>query len=242
MRHEGDRHAELLLDLGAVAVAEHAVGGDAAVALREVRPLGRRLAGAGDARLGVDDDARLEQPGRDERLQRQHRGGRIAARRRRPAGRRRARRGGARSGRRRAGGRRRASADTTACGLGDVAKPERAREIEHAHAALGQRRRDLGRQRVGHGQEDRVGPRRQLLEVERLDRRIPDLGQRRQAPRFRAARSPSRRRTSDPGWPARRRSSSTPAYPVAPATPTRTREYSFIGTNSYTGPVGLFQE
>ena len=56
VRHERHRDAQLLLDLGGVPVREDAVGRQAAVHFGEVRPLGRRLAGARDARLGVDDD------------------------------------------------------------------------------------------------------------------------------------------------------------------------------------------
>ena len=78
VRHERHVHPELLLDLGLVPMREHAVRGDAAVHLGEVRALGRRLAGARDAGLRVDDDARLNQPGGDERLQRQDRGRRVA--------------------------------------------------------------------------------------------------------------------------------------------------------------------
>ena len=60
MRREGDRAAEPLLDFGAVPVAEHAVGRQAAVHFGEMRALGRRLAGARDARLRVDDDVGAE--------------------------------------------------------------------------------------------------------------------------------------------------------------------------------------
>ena len=48
MRHERDRHAELLLDLGGVAVREDPVSRDAAVALGEVGSLARRLTRARD--------------------------------------------------------------------------------------------------------------------------------------------------------------------------------------------------
>ena len=99
MRHERDRHAKLLFDLRGMPVREHAVRRDAVVALGEVRALARRLARPRNARLGVDDDAGLEQPVRDERLQRQHGGGRIAARARDEPARPPARGGGAPSGR-----------------------------------------------------------------------------------------------------------------------------------------------
>ena len=74
------RHA--LLDLGGVAVVEHAVRRHAAVALREVRPLGRRLARARHARLRVDDDVgvRDEEAGVGERREREQRRRRVAAR------------------------------------------------------------------------------------------------------------------------------------------------------------------
>ena len=114
VRHERDRHAELLLDLRGMPVREHAVRRDAVVALGEVRALARRLARPRNARLGVDDDAGLEQPVRDERLQRQHGRGRIAAGARDEPGARRARRGGARSARTRRRPASPASADTSA--------------------------------------------------------------------------------------------------------------------------------
>ena len=53
---------QLLLDLGGVPVREDAVGRHAAVVLREVRALGRRLAGAGEPGLRVDDDAPSRSP------------------------------------------------------------------------------------------------------------------------------------------------------------------------------------
>ena len=82
VRREGDVAAERLRDLGRVPMAEQAVGGDAAVVLAEVRALGRRLAGARDARLGVDDDVGVaaQQAGRGQRLQGQQRRRRVAAR------------------------------------------------------------------------------------------------------------------------------------------------------------------
>ena len=109
VRREGDVAAERLRHLGRVPMAEQAVGGDAAVVLAEVGAIGRRLAGARDARLGVDDDVGVaaEQAGLGQRLQRQQRRRRVAAwtrherragespRRRTRSGRRRRRRGSA---------------------------------------------------------------------------------------------------------------------------------------------------
>ena len=58
--------------------------------LGEMRALGRRLAGARDARLGVDDDVAFEQAGGFERPEADERGGRVAARARDQLGRRQA--------------------------------------------------------------------------------------------------------------------------------------------------------
>ncbi len=69
MRNERDVHPELLLDLGLMPMREHSVRRDAAVHFGKVRALGRRLAGAGDPRLRVDDHARLHQASGDQRLQ-----------------------------------------------------------------------------------------------------------------------------------------------------------------------------
>ena len=82
----------------------------------EVRPLGRRLAGARHARLGVDDDVAGDEPGVDERREREHRGRRVAARARRRAARRAARPRRARSARRRCRRQLRRSSGTTARG------------------------------------------------------------------------------------------------------------------------------
>ena len=55
VRRERDRAREALLDLRAMTMSEDAIGREAAVHFREVRTLRRRLAGARDAGLGVDD-------------------------------------------------------------------------------------------------------------------------------------------------------------------------------------------
>ena len=82
VRREGDRTAQALLDLGAVAMGEDAVCRQAAVALGKVGALGRRLAGARDAGLRVDDHvrARHEDAGGGQRRQRQKRRGWVTAR------------------------------------------------------------------------------------------------------------------------------------------------------------------
>jgi len=69
VRHERDRRSKFLLNFGRMTVREYAVGRDAPVAFGKVRPLGRRLAGAGHSRLRIDDDAGLEQRAGDERLE-----------------------------------------------------------------------------------------------------------------------------------------------------------------------------
>ena len=76
-------HAELLLDLGDMPVTGDAVGLDRAVALREQERHVGLLAGAGDAAVGVDDQATrlgLEQAGAQQRYQRHLDAGRVAAR------------------------------------------------------------------------------------------------------------------------------------------------------------------
>ena len=81
MGRERDRASELLLDLGAVTVSEHAVRRQIAVAFREMRPLGGSLARTRNARLRVDDDVGSleQQSGVGERCQREQRGRGIAA-------------------------------------------------------------------------------------------------------------------------------------------------------------------
>ena len=59
---------QLLLDLGRVAMCKHAIGGHVAVALREMGPLGRCLAGARDSALGVDENVPLQETGVGERF------------------------------------------------------------------------------------------------------------------------------------------------------------------------------
>ncbi len=176
VRHEGHRHAQFLLDLGAVAVPEHAVGGDTAVTLRKMRALARRLAGARHARLGVDDDARLEERRRDERLEREDGRRRITA-------------GAGNQPRGRDG-----LPGPLGQPVGDVndgggrvripalpqsrtAQAKGAREIEHARAAIGQPGREFRGQGLGQREEHRVRAVAKTLGVEGLHGTIPDSGQ-----------------------------------------------------------------
>ena len=87
MRRENDfdrrarGHAQNLLDLRRVAMPADVVGRDALVALGIMGGELQRAAGPGDAALRVDDDRlRIDQPGLQQRRQRQNGRGRIAAR------------------------------------------------------------------------------------------------------------------------------------------------------------------
>jgi hypothetical protein len=75
--HRRAERRQLLVDLGHVAVAADAVGGDVLVGGHEVRRVRRRPAGARDAALGVDH--RVVQP-RRQRREREQRRRRVAAR------------------------------------------------------------------------------------------------------------------------------------------------------------------
>ncbi len=183
VRHERDRYAEFLLDLGAVAVPEHAVGGDAAVTLRKMRALARRLAGARHARLGVDDDARFEERRRDERLEREDGRRRIAARAgNQPRG---------RDGRPGPFGQPVGDVNDGGGGVRIPALPQPrtaqakgAREVEHARAAIGQPGREFRGQGLGQREEHRVGAVAEALGVEGLHGPIKNAGQRREALRL----------------------------------------------------------
>ena len=155
---------------------------------------------------------RLEQPGRDERLQRQHRGGRIAARRTRRA---------CASAQLVAIALRQAVAPRRPASAGRVripalpqrrvAQPERARQIEHARAARASAGADLGGRVSGHRQEHGVGLGRErstssgstgASQISASAGTVASRGARRH-------RDPARRA---PGCRASRRSSSTPVY------------------------------
>ena len=181
MRHERHRRAELLLDLGGVPVREHAVRGDAAMVLAEMRPIAGRLAGAGNAGLGIDDDAAFEQAGCGQRLEREQRGRRIAA--------------GARDQLRPANGvgmplrqpvdhsgRQRGRRRIPALPIGVAADAEGAREVDDATVALQQRRADVRGRGFGQRQKHDVGVGGEAIDVERRDRAVPDALERRQRP------------------------------------------------------------
>jgi hypothetical protein len=139
-------------------------------------PLGGRLAGAGDAGLGVDDDPVLEQAGGHQRLEREDRRGRITARagdQRRvfqfgpiPFGQ---SVGGLRIDR---GGMRVPTIASRA-----VLETERAGQIEHPAAPGRQRRCDIGGDAVRECQKHCIGLRREAIDIERFDGRIPDFGE-----------------------------------------------------------------
>ena len=219
MRHERHRRAELLLDLRRVAVREHAVGREAAVALAEVRPLGRRLAGARHARLRVDDD-RLPRSGRPAAA--------AAARGSPPSDSSPAHATSVESRSRLAIAlgqavddatpAARASADTSAGAAPRRAAGRRRRDRRRACRARAARR-DLGGGVLGQREEHRVGVGGEHVDVEAVDRRIPEPRQRRHAPRRGARAPPSRRQCGRAGWRASRRSSSTPGIPGRPRDP-----------------------
>ena len=180
MRHERHRRAELLLDLRGVPVGEHAVCGHAAMVLAEMRPLARRLAGAGNAGLGVHHDRASSRPARPAARARAARpsdsspgtrpaspGGWLrhaapAARRPRP--------------RERGGGR------IPALPVGVAADAEGAREVDHTDAALSSAA-PFPPTPPRAAPERRCRRRGEPIDVERRDRAIPDALQRRQRPR-----------------------------------------------------------
>ena len=153
--NERNRGLQLLLDLCRMSVREHTVGGNAAVVLAEMRPLARYLARAGDARLRVNDDGTLDEAGRRQRLERQERGGRIAARARHEP--RIANKVRVQLRERIYDPRRqRARSRIPALALGLVTDSECAREVDHADVALQQCGADSA-ERFRQRQEDDVG-------------------------------------------------------------------------------------
>jgi hypothetical protein len=154
------------------------------VDFREVRSLGRRLAGARHTRLGIDDDVgvRQEQPGLDQRREGEQR-----------------RRGVAPG----VGDQPRAcdlAALTLREAVGDtrrkrvrlriplrqegvVVQTECSREVDDADAGIHERRRQLGGGGVGQRQEHDVGLVRERLGRERHDGAVPQASQRRQPAR-----------------------------------------------------------
>ena len=176
VRHECDWNADLLLYLGCMAMREHPVGGDAAVTLRKMGALTRRLACARHAGLGVDDYAGFEQSAANERAEREDGCGRIAA--------------GARNERglpqfvavmlgepvRGVTIRRRMRIPLGPCRR--VAQPECSGQVEDPRSSGHQLRRHLRGDFIRQRQKDGVRFRNQALDVQRLDRRIPDPVQR----------------------------------------------------------------
>ena len=151
--------------------------------LGEVRPLRRRLAGAGDARLGIDDDVAGDETGGEQRPQRQQRRRRVAART----------------------GHERGLTNLVAVVLGEavdragrppvrvripalavvgVVQAEGAGEIEDANAGRRQRRTHFGRRRFGNGEECRVHPAGDGVDGKRLHFAVPDARQGRKRPRL----------------------------------------------------------
>ena len=203
MRHERDRRAELLLDLRGVTMIEHTVRRQTAVALAEMRPLGRGLPRARDAGLRVDDDGRsaqVDEPAFDERLQREDRRRRVAARAcdecrvaqliAIPLGQ------AIDDGLRRVD-RLRIPAVTKFC----IAKPKGPGEIENALAERDERRSDLGGRVLGEREKDRVGLFGQQVDVQPVNRRVPQPLQCRYTP-GRGARRSHRRGNAHAGMPA----------------------------------------
>ena len=158
--------------------------------LGEVRPLRRRLARARHARLRVDDDvdAGNEKTGGQERRQGQQRGRRIAARVGHESG--------AGNGVARQFGQAIDHAVGEAVRLripagtrGGVPEPERAREVDDPHSALGQRGPEFRRRLVGQGKKDHVGVVREHVVRERRDLPVPESGECGQRTRRAAARA-----------------------------------------------------
>jgi hypothetical protein len=73
--------------------------------------------------------------------------------------------------------------------LGRALEPKRARDVKDPRTTLHERRTQLGRERFGDSKKNSVGFRREAIDVEPLDRRIPDSPERRYASRLRGARS-----------------------------------------------------
>ena len=174
MWREDHLGADLLLHLGCVAMRQQPVGDGIGVDVGEHVGVGRRTAGAGDARQCVDHHARgLDQAGVDERAQRQRRGGDVAARRGNQPG----------------------ALQLVAVqfgqpehGLGEqfglgvleavvgrvggrILQPERRREIDDTADVTDQRRRELHRSAVREAEEDQIEP-EQSLRVELAEHEV----------------------------------------------------------------------
>ena len=204
VRRERHRPADPLLDLGAVAVVEDAVGRHAAVDFGEVRPLGRCLAGAGDARLGVDDDVAVggEQAGFGQRRQGEQGGGGVAARvgdELRPGD------GAALPLGEAVGepGRQPVRVRIPLGARGFVAQAEGAGEVDDADAGVHEGGRELGGRRIRQREEHDVGVARQCGGRERHDGAVPHARQCGQPPRRGAGLARRHRRGQRDGGMAR---------------------------------------
>ena len=126
----------------------------------------------------------VEQAGVGERQQRQERRRRVAARARHQRGAGEGARGCARSGRRRVPSGSAACPDTSAAGSAVVAQPERAGQVDDAHAAVDERRADAGGALLGQRQEHDVGVvRASASRSSGCDVAVPDAGEGRQRAR-----------------------------------------------------------
>jgi hypothetical protein len=89
--------------------------------------------------------------------------------------------------------------------IAGVADPERAGQIDDAHAGVDQRRRQLGRGGFRHRQERDVDGVRELRAVERLELAVPHAGQPRHGPGRRVGRRGHRQVEPDVGMPGEQR-------------------------------------
>ena len=184
MRRKRHLTTDPLLDFGAMAVIEHAVGGQVVVTFGEMRALRRRLPGSGYARLGVDDDvgAGGQETRGHQRCQRQQRGRRITTRIRHDpgVGDRVALQFGEAVGH---AARHLTGFRIPARARGGVPQPERTREIDHADTCFDERGSELGGDLVGQREKDQVGEGRESFGQKRHDVAVPDSGQRGQPAR-----------------------------------------------------------
>ena len=180
------RRSKLLFNFGCMTMREYSVGGNAAVALRKVRAFGRRFARARHTGFRIDDDARARaaMPRRAAAARGWRQSGNSPGKRR--VSRSRAPADAVRSGRRRSGRRLRRCADTTAA-RNAVSRSRNAPDKSNTRVPRsGQGGGDFGGKRIGQCEKHRVRLCGQLVDVERLERRVPDPRERRQPLRFRS--------------------------------------------------------
>ena len=157
------RHADLLQQFAGVAMREDAVGRKIVGRIHEVRLRRRRLSRAAHAALGVGNDAvfQIDEPRRDQRLQRQNDRGGVAAG---IGNQLRARnllamqlRHSVNGLRLRCRGQLRSFVlKAINCAIGRVAQPPRPAQVDHAHSALQRFRHPLARLLMRRGQEQHV--------------------------------------------------------------------------------------